>query len=149
MTAGRVEELDLIFHSAMARFFAIPTRQPASGDVTFAQIRVLWVLDISQAPLTPGEAARQLGISPSTATELVDRLERRGFLRRTPSRDDRRRSVLELRPRGRAFLAEFARRRRERFRRLSATVGRGEMDRLLRALRTVDAIFGKWGNGRA
>ena len=110
---------------------------------------MLWVLDIAPAPLTPGEAARQLGITPSTATELVDRLERRDFLRRIRSRDDRRRAVLELRPRGRAFLAEFARRRRERFARLSAALGRGEMDRLLQALRTVDQIFGKWGNGHA
>jgi DNA-binding MarR family transcriptional regulator len=143
-----IEALDLIFHSLMARFFAIPTRKPSTGDVTFAQIRVLWVLDISKPPLTPGDVARQLGISPSTATELVDRLERRDFLKRQASKSDRRRTVLGLRPRGRALLADFARRRRERFGRLAKAVGRGDMDRLLGAFRTAETIIGRF-NGRA
>lgn len=143
----RIEDLDLIFQSVMARFFAIPTRQPSSGDVTFAQIRVLWVIDITPSALTPGEVARLLGISPSTATELIDRLERRDFLVRKESPEDRRRTTLVLRPRGRAMLADFARRRRERFARLAKSVGRSDMDRLLLAFRTADQVLGRF-NGR-
>jgi DNA-binding MarR family transcriptional regulator len=142
-----IESLDLIFHSLIAKFFAIPTRQPSKGDVTFAQIRVLWVLDISKTLLTPGEVSRQLGISPSTATELIDRLERRDFLRRQESTSDRRRTVLVLKPRGRALLADFARRRRERFSRLAKSVGRADMGRLLVAFRTAEGILGRF-NGR-
>lgn len=142
------EDLDLIFHSLMARFFAIPTRKPSSGDVTFAQIRVLWVLETSGRPQTPGDVARQLGISPSTATELVDRLQKRDFLRREESRSDRRRTTLTLRPRGRALLADFGRRRRERFERLRRAVGGADMGRLFRAFRTADAILGRF-HGRA
>lgn len=42
----------------------------------------------------PRELSVRLGISTGSATELVDRLERAGHLRREPHRDDRRRITL-------------------------------------------------------
>ncbi len=52
---------------------------------------------LMQAPSPPGpaELARRLGISTGSGTELADRLERAGHLRRRPAPGDRRRVVLE------------------------------------------------------
>jgi DNA-binding MarR family transcriptional regulator len=138
-----VEELDLLFQSVLARFFSIRTRQPASGAVTFAQMRVLWTLEI-HGSVGVGEMARMIGITNSTATELVDRLVRGGYVRRVQSAEDRRQVVLTLLPRGKRMLDDFARRRQERFRTLLKAVPPADVRRMAESLRTLNAILERW-----
>lgn len=138
-----VQRIDLLFHSVLARFFTIPARQPATGPVTFAQMRVLWIVDF-KGSTDLGGLARGLGVSDSTATELVDRLVAGGFVRRVQDSEDRRRIILTLRPKGRRLLTELARQRQERFQKLSETVGKSEIGRMARALETVNEILGKY-----
>jgi DNA-binding MarR family transcriptional regulator len=140
---GRVDQIDVLFHSVLARFFTIPARQPVSGAVTFAQMRVLWLLEFHKSAAA-GVLARGLGVSDSTATELVDRLVRGGYVRRGPSPDDRRRVILSLRPRGRAMLADFAQRRRERFQKLFRLLRPREIRRMARALETLNEVLAHW-----
>ncbi|MBI3097007.1 MAG: MarR family transcriptional regulator [Planctomycetes bacterium] len=140
------ERIDLLFKSVLTRFFSIPARQPSSGAVTFAQMRVLWILD-SRGPEALSVLARRLGVSNSTATELVDRLVRGGSVRREHSPRDRRQVVLSLRPRGKRLLDEFSRRRRERFERLLRVVDRSDVRRMAEALETLNEIVGKWEEG--
>lgn len=141
-----IERLDLLFQSALTKFFTIRTRQPASGAVTFAQMRVLWTLE-QRGAAGSGELARMIGVTDSTATELVDRLVRGGYVSREESSRDRRQVVLSLRPRGRRMLADFARRRRERFRTLVRVVGPSDLRDLARALETMDRVLGKVHGG--
>ncbi|WP_084264423.1 MarR family winged helix-turn-helix transcriptional regulator [Actinomadura macra] len=51
---------------------------------------------------TPSELAADLGMAPNSITGRLDALERRGFVRRTPSATDRRRVIVELTDEGRA-----------------------------------------------
>jgi DNA-binding MarR family transcriptional regulator len=52
---------------------------------------------IDQRPgLTAGELATAVGLSPGAVTTVLDRLEARGFVRRTRDPDDRRRVMVEL-----------------------------------------------------
>jgi DNA-binding MarR family transcriptional regulator len=51
---------------------------------------------VGRPPLGPAELARRLGMSTASATVLVDRLERAGYLRRRPDPEDRRRVVLDV-----------------------------------------------------
>src|SRR5262245_57019113 len=111
------ERLDLLLHGFLSRFFAIPARQPATGAVTFAQMRVLWTLDQLQ-PATPGRIASELGIGSSTATEIVERLAKAGYLQRSHSDHDRRRVVLRLSPRGRRLVEGFRSNRQSRLQKL-------------------------------
>src|SRR5262245_46462929 len=100
-TKGEIDvaRIDLLFNSVVTRFFSIPTRQAPDGLISFAQMRVLWAID--GLPGEPLKAiARQLGISNPTATELVDRLEKEGYVRRERSTSDRRQVVLTLKTRG-------------------------------------------------
>ena len=135
--------IDLLFHSAIARFFAIPARQPASGSVTFAQMRVLWVLEQKAADSLVG-VSRVLGISKPAATELVDRLVRGDYVRRDRSSSDRRQAILTLRPRGIAMMRDFARRRQERFQKLLRVIGRADAGRLEEALQELNRILQVW-----
>lgn len=50
---------------------------------------------------TLGDVARKLHVTPAVVTGLIDRLERRGYVRRINSTDDRRRVMLTLTDNGR------------------------------------------------
>jgi MarR family transcriptional regulator, organic hydroperoxide resistance regulator len=50
------------------------------------------------------DLAADLGVSSGGASKLVDRLEARGYCRRSPNPGDRRSSLLELTPAGAALL---------------------------------------------
>jgi DNA-binding MarR family transcriptional regulator len=55
---------------------------------------------------TPAELARLYGLEASSITRMIERLERKGLLTRAHSRDDRRRVLLRVTPRGRRCLQE-------------------------------------------
>jgi DNA-binding MarR family transcriptional regulator len=60
-------------------------------------IRQLSVLQqIAGDDTTPGDIARQLNVTPAVVTGLIDRMERRGYVRRFESQFDRRRVHVEL-----------------------------------------------------
>ncbi len=63
----------------------------------------------SAGPVRPSTVADRLGITASAATQLVDRLERRGLLRRTRDPADRRAVVLVITPTGRRTYRATAR----------------------------------------
>ncbi len=67
--------------------------------LSFPQIRALGLL-VSR-PRPPSELARDLGVAPATATEIVDVLVRRGLVERSDQPGDRRRIVLSVTHTGR------------------------------------------------
>ncbi len=68
----------------------------------------LWALTtlLRGGPLTTGELATALMVHQSSTSLLIRRLERRGLVRRTRLRDDRRFVRIELTDRGQAVAAE-------------------------------------------
>ncbi|MBI2104460.1 MAG: MarR family transcriptional regulator [Candidatus Omnitrophica bacterium] len=54
-----------------------------------------------------GTLARNLHVTMPTASGIVERLVRSGFVRRVPQADDRRQVLVELTPKGRAFFQDF------------------------------------------
>jgi len=55
--------------------------------------------------------AERLALKHHSAVELIDRLEMRGYVRRTRGREDRRRVLVSLLPRGERLLEQVARHR--------------------------------------
>jgi DNA-binding MarR family transcriptional regulator len=55
--------------------------------------------------------AERLALKHHSAVELIDRLEARGYVRRTRGREDRRRVLVSLLPRGERMLEQVARHR--------------------------------------
>ncbi len=70
------------------------------GELSLRQLSALYIIE--NEPTTPGQLARRLMVTPAVVTGLIDRLERRGFVRRESESDDRRRIHLELTDEGRA-----------------------------------------------
>jgi DNA-binding MarR family transcriptional regulator len=55
------------------------------------------VLD-QEGPMTAGRLAKRVRLSPGAMTALLDRREKRGFARRAPDTEDRRRVLVEIAP---------------------------------------------------
>src|SRR5438046_1328308 len=58
-------------------------------------------------PMSPSEIGERLIVTRSTVTGVLDSLERRGLVRRTPNPDDRRSIVVEITADGLDVLAEI------------------------------------------
>jgi DNA-binding MarR family transcriptional regulator len=71
-----------------------------------------------------GELAVQLCVRPHSAVGFVDRLARRGLVRRVPARDDHRRVQVRLTARGEALLARLSVAHRDELRRIGPELRR-------------------------
>ncbi|MBP2320380.1 DNA-binding MarR family transcriptional regulator [Kibdelosporangium banguiense] len=49
-----------------------------------------------EGPLTAGELTAHTGLAPASVSGLIDRLERKGFVRRVRDREDGRRVIVEI-----------------------------------------------------
>lgn len=72
----------VLFHAAIAdRLDLHPTDYKALG-----------ILE-RLGPLSAGDVARRTGLAPASVTDLIDRLEQKGFVRRVRGSTDRRRKI--------------------------------------------------------
>jgi DNA-binding MarR family transcriptional regulator len=94
----------------LASVEAIEVRRWGDLGLTISQLRVLHRL--RERPASCGQVAEHLGITPSTATALIERLVRRDLIERTPHEGDRRVTDLRLSERGRELLEEAGRSKR-------------------------------------
>jgi|ERR1035437_744389 DNA-binding MarR family transcriptional regulator len=108
----------------------------AHHDLTFGQLRLLFVLGQS-GPVSIGRLANLLGVANATASEFVDRVERRGLAIRSHRADDRRVVDCKLSDEGVRLLAEVAGARRKAMRQILAVLAPDELtdfDRLIRLM---------------
>jgi DNA-binding MarR family transcriptional regulator len=95
VTAGReTSTAAVMFHSTLASLQGLNATDTKAIDV----------LD-RHGPLTAGELATRTGLAPPSITGLVNRLEKKGFVRRVPDPVDRRRVRIERTPAALAAIA--------------------------------------------
>jgi len=80
-------------------------------EVTLPQYRTLVVLR-TQGPQRAGDVAAHLGVTPSTASRMIERLVRKRLVRRVRTRDDRRTLRVSLTDAGADVVAQVTARRR-------------------------------------
>jgi DNA-binding MarR family transcriptional regulator len=73
----------VFFHTAVAEQFELGATEEKT------------LLMLSGGPLTAGEIAQNIGLTTAAVTNLIDRLERKGFVRRVRDMQDRRRVIVE------------------------------------------------------
>jgi DNA-binding MarR family transcriptional regulator len=73
-------------------------------ELSLRQLGVLYAL--RDGPLSPGQLARRLRVTPAVITGLLDRLEPHGYVRREADPEDRRRLRLVLTPSGQEVAQE-------------------------------------------
>lgn len=100
------------------------------GDVSVQQYRALVVL-ASRGPQRPVDLAEALGVDPSTATRLCDRLVVKRLISRRRQGGDRREVRLDLAERGRSLLDQVTERRRAEIARILAKVPAAQREHYL------------------
>lgn len=113
----------------------------AELELTMAQMRGLFVLDMADHAQALTELAPQMGLSVAAAGRAVDGLVRHGFVSRSEDPLDRRVKRLALTTEGRAALERINEARLVGLRRFAATLGDAERDALGEALAS---IFVRW-----
>ena len=99
--------------TASRSLIAVATRSlgAAAEETTIAQYRALVVL-ASRGPQRMGDLAGALGVAPSTAGRMCDRLVRKGLIRRHRARADRRSVLVSVTAAGRLVVDQATARRR-------------------------------------
>jgi len=120
--------------TASRALMGVAVRSIASveDDVTLVQYRAL-VLLVSRGEQNVSDLAEALGIHPSTATRLCDRLVGKKLVDRVTSSESRREINLTVTPAGRAVVRAVSARRRKEVMRIAEQMSREERQRLREA----------------
>ncbi len=94
------------FRKAQVKFSGIYAHILSREDLTLPQYALLNQLTIT-GPAAMSEAGSALMISKPAVTNLVDRLEEKGYLRRVAHPKDRRITLLEVKPRARRIVSRI------------------------------------------
>lgn len=138
---GGDDSLADLFWTVSRRLRHHARAQLSPWDLTPGQARALRSLAHHET-LRPGELARHLHIAPRSATEVVDALEERGLVERSPDPADRRATLLALTEEGRELMGAWRAARRDEAERFFGALepsDRNELTRILRLLADGDA----------
>jgi DNA-binding MarR family transcriptional regulator len=142
--------VDMEVYQVTARISRIALHVARRQEEVFAryglnrgEVGVLSALRVAGPPhrLSPTRLLKGLMLSSAGITSRIDRLERRGAVRRVPDPDDRRGVLVELTEDGRKVLEEAVAANTESERAMMQGLGRGQLAALQKLLRIVLASF--------
>lgn len=99
--SNRAETLKQIMDESQRHYAAYVLFNQALADhlrIHSTDLQCVALLDVESGPVSTGEIARLTGLTPGSATRLVDRLEKAGLVVRHPDPADRRRALVALAP---------------------------------------------------
>ena len=107
------------FRFALRRFQMFSETKAGEAGLTPQQHQALLAIRAADPDAaTVGYVAQRLIVKPHTASELIDRLEAIGLVRREPAPSDRRRALLRLTSQATGILSALSSAHREEIRRL-------------------------------
>lgn len=123
---------------------AVSARSLAAVEeaLTLPQFRMLVVLE-TRGALSLTRLAAELGVQPSTAMRMLDRLESADMVTRGASSTDRRMSVISLTAPGRRTVREATERRRTEIAGIVAAMPPGQRRHLVQALQAFTEAGGE------
>lgn len=113
------------FRYQIRRFLRLSEHAARNAGLEPQQYQLLLAVKGMPDSSTPriGDVAERLQIQHHSTVELIDRLVRRGLVRRRRGETDRREVLLELTPRGEKLLAELAQNHRSGLREVGQDLG--------------------------
>lgn len=120
------------------------------GALSLIHLNVLTVLEV-EGPLSMSQLAQALDVSDASATGIVDRMERRGFVERQHATDDRRQVRVHATDAGRSVFTGLHEQRRAHLSRVLAELSDDELSSFLTGVRAIRAARARvWAaEGRA
>jgi DNA-binding MarR family transcriptional regulator len=136
---GRLEKLlGYALRRAQVRVFQDFAAEMKEFGLTPGQLGALLLIEANKG-LNQSELGNALGIDRSSVVPLIDRLQRRGWVRRAPQASDRRAHALELAPGGAALIAKFMPHLEAHEARIAAGLSPAEREKLFALLSGVAA----------
>jgi DNA-binding MarR family transcriptional regulator len=89
-------------HQLSGRIFAKLLKKYKISEINPAQGRIMFVL-WRTCDISINELAKQTSLGKSTLTSMLDRLEESGYLRRIPSKEDRRKIMIQRTEKDKSF----------------------------------------------
>ncbi|MCE5196006.1 MAG: MarR family transcriptional regulator [Negativicutes bacterium] len=114
----------------------------ADFNITPPQLTALQVLQ-KNGTITIGELGEKMYLAYSTATDLIDRMERNELVQRIRDVDDRRVVRLQILPKGEKLVDEVIYRRKEYLAGILVSVSEEDQLHLLNSLKRLDEIMDK------
>jgi DNA-binding MarR family transcriptional regulator len=139
MSGDRVEAAELQGRvAAFVRAFGLhrPDETPCGAPVPVSEAHALAVL-ADRGALSQTDLGRELRLTKSTVSRLVDQLERRGWAGRRNGEDDGRRRLVELTSEGAKVAESIGRRRAERMASLLEQIPESQRAAVVAALDTL------------
>lgn len=112
----------------------------ADFDITPPQFNALLALDEAGA-ITMGELCERMYLACSTATDLIDRMERNGLITRERDPNDRRVIRLKVRDKGKSIIEEVLKARRTYLAGIMSQVPDDEKEQLIHSLNRVYTLM--------
>jgi DNA-binding MarR family transcriptional regulator/GNAT superfamily N-acetyltransferase len=139
---------------AMRRFNRFYTKQIGvlhegllQSPFSLTEVRVLYEL-AHRDNVTASELATDLGLDAGYLSRMLRRFDYCGFLDKSPSPTDGRRTHLRLTPQGRDAFAPLDQRSHNEAAAMLSTFSAAEQNRLLEAMRTIEELLGPQTAGR-
>jgi DNA-binding MarR family transcriptional regulator len=132
-----VETLERVMPRLMRRLFFDLTADSPLWDLPLPQLKVLGMLE-RRDNRRMSEIGERLQVALSTVTQVADRLEQRGWVRRVDDPGDRRVVRLALTDAGRRLMGERREARRQRLETLLSSL---EPEERARALDAIEALY--------
>lgn len=111
------------------------------SEYSLTEARVLYEL-AQREGLTASELGRDLGLDAGYLSRLLKKFDARGLVRRTPSREDARQSVLALTAAGRKAFAPLNKASHDEIAAMLDPLSRQERGELVRAMHTIQKLLG-------
>jgi DNA-binding MarR family transcriptional regulator len=122
------------FGAVARRLRAASMTSLSAWDITPAQMRTIRVLTAHEGGMRSSELAHHLHIAPRSATEVIDAVEAKGLVTRSPDPTDRRATLVTLTPRGQDLMDEVRRARGLESERLFERLSKTDRSHLARIL---------------
>lgn len=116
-------------------------RPPGAGELSHSQFQLLDGLERAEGPLTLGAVAELAGVTPPTATRMLDGLEREGIVKRGRAAGDRRCVRIGLTESGADAVRRAREHARERRSEIFAGLSAGERRQAARVLSSLAAAL--------
>ncbi|WP_145942184.1 MULTISPECIES: MarR family winged helix-turn-helix transcriptional regulator [Corynebacterium] len=141
MTNALVEQVRIALQRQIVDATLGNDRIARDNGLQMTDLQTLHLLVLSRDIRTPRQISAATGIPTSTVTRIVDRLERAGFVRRTPDDVDRRRTVIDLIPETIAPLQSLYGDVDERFATLASRFSADELNTVIRFLTAMSEFY--------
>lgn len=116
------------------------------GEVNEAQRGIGFVLaylNNTSGEVIAGDLARSLGVSTARIAALLNKMEKGGMVKRSPSARDARSTVVSITPAGKAIAREMQEKVIAKVELLLERVGKEDLEELLRISKKIKAAFEK------